>query len=303
VQKEDILVPILMGFIYTALTLVLLVLSVGLFRGINQGLLAGITLLSYPNLIIFGASQCADVPLGFYYLSAIVLLVLALSSKGGHCWFLVALSSGLAAWTKNEGIVFALSMFLLLLLCNLRIDRKPTLITLAWIAAGFLIPGGALLLFKVRLSAENDVLSTLSMSLLQQKLFYWPRYQQILCQFGQELFKFPYCRINPIPFLFLYGFIVGSSLNRRYLRGIVASGLAIALVSLGYFFVYVVTPHDLHWHLDWSLKRLILQLWPSVLFLIFIAIAPPEQLRFRTRFRQEVCKSLRRLPHLVLSLF
>jgi hypothetical protein len=45
---------------------------------------------------------------------------------------------------------------------------------------------------------------------------------------------------------------------------------------IGYFFVYVLTPLDLGYHLTTSLNRLFLQLWPSVIFLCFMIAGSPE---------------------------
>jgi len=47
---------------------------------------------------------------------------------------------------------------------------------------------------------------------------------------------------------------------------------------MGYFAVYLITPYDLVWHLSHSLGRLFLQVWPSALFLFFLAIKGPERL-------------------------
>jgi hypothetical protein len=38
----------------------------------------------------------------------------------------------------------------------------------------------------------------------------------------------------------------------------------------GYYFVYLITERDLRWHLDTSNLWRFVQLWPSVLFLIFM---------------------------------
>ena len=43
----------------------------------------------------------------------------------------------------------------------------------------------------------------------------------------------------------------------------------------GYFFVYVATPRDLDWQLATSCARLMTQLWPAALFLLF-AVTPRE---------------------------
>ena len=40
----------------------------------------------------------------------------------------------------------------------------------------------------------------------------------------------------------------------------------------GYFFIYLITPRDIYWHLRFSLNRLFLQLWPSAIFLFFVAL-------------------------------
>jgi hypothetical protein len=41
--------------------------------------------------------------------------------------------------------------------------------------------------------------------------------------------------------------------------------MAIAAMLVGYYGVYLVTPWDLKWHLEFSLVRLLLQLWPAAL--------------------------------------
>ena len=45
-------------------------------------------------------------------------------------------------------------------------------------------------------------------------------------------------------------------------------------MTVGYFFVYVLTPLDLNYHLLTSLNRLFLQLWPGVLFVVFMVARP-----------------------------
>ena len=43
-------------------------------------------------------------------------------------------------------------------------------------------------------------------------------------------------------------------------------------VLCGFFCVYVVTPHDLHWHLRTALHRLLLQVWPATLLMVFLLV-------------------------------
>jgi len=44
----------------------------------------------------------------------------------------------------------------------------------------------------------------------------------------------------------------------------------------GYFVVYLWTPNDLAWMLGGSLERLLLQLWPTFLFVLFMVLRPIE---------------------------
>jgi hypothetical protein len=53
-----------------------------------------------------------------------------------------------------------------------------------------------------------------------------------------------------------------------------ASVIALGFTLAGYFAIYLITPRDLYWHLRFSLNRLFLQLWPSVIFLFFLLVGP-----------------------------
>lgn len=51
--------------------------------------------------------------------------------------------------------------------------------------------------------------------------------------------------------------------------------LALTLVMLGHFGVFVSMAHELERLLASSLDRLLLQLWPSALFLFFLLVRTP----------------------------
>jgi hypothetical protein len=62
--------------------------------------------------------------------------------------------------------------------------------------------------------------------------------------------------------------------------GWITSAVAIAMI-LGilfvYYVLYLITPFDLDWHLATSLDRLILQVWPAVVFLFFYHARTPRE--------------------------
>ena len=48
----------------------------------------------------------------------------------------------------------------------------------------------------------------------------------------------------------------------------------LAIMLFGYYFIYIITPENQQWHLDTSLGRLLLHLWPALLFLTFMVVKP-----------------------------
>jgi len=87
-------------------------------------------------------------------------------------------------------------------------------------------------------------------------------------------------QINPgtvsILLLIVYLLIAGVRIDDRDRTGLVRAAAVLLLMPASYFFVYMLTPLDLGYHLATSLNRLFLQLWPSVIFLFFMAAGAPE---------------------------
>ena len=77
--------------------------------------------------------------------------------------------------------------------------------------------------------------------------------------------------------LALYMLAVGVKLGERERSAVATAALAIGLLLVGYFFVFVITPHDLGWHVATSLHRLLLHAWPSLLFVFFLFAREPEE--------------------------
>lgn len=75
----------------------------------SQGLLAGMVLLGTKAFVTLGAAEYADVPLAFFILASVLLLGLddAAEQSSPGLLLLAGLCAGLAAWTKNEGILLS----------------------------------------------------------------------------------------------------------------------------------------------------------------------------------------------------
>ncbi|MCL2670173.1 MAG: glycosyltransferase family 39 protein, partial [Syntrophaceae bacterium] len=106
--QEELRMPAVIALVFTFLTLGLLVSALCVFRHRTQGLLAGLLLLGTPFFIAMGAAQFADVPLAFFILATVTILTWQQRSVRPGALALAGLAAGLAAWTKNEGLLFIL---------------------------------------------------------------------------------------------------------------------------------------------------------------------------------------------------
>jgi hypothetical protein len=104
------------------------------------------------------------------------------------------------------------------------------------------------------------------------------RYVEVLRGFKHVVVDFgETSAINPLSVLLFYLFCVGFEDDGRDKMGLATGLVTVSLMVGGYTLVYLTTPHDLTWHLTSSAPRLLLQLWPSAVFLAFLAACSPER--------------------------
>jgi hypothetical protein len=283
---ETVYAPLIISVAFTIASVILLYVAILHVRGHYRAFLAGLLLLWTPYFIQNGSYQYADIPLSFYFLATVLLLYLhqrnPASSRG--LLTIAGVTTGLAAWTKNEGLLFALAVLIAFMtngyLCHnrerFRSDARRFL-------AGLLPVLLLVFYFKARLAPGTDLWLELRVQSLQANLFSWSRFCTTCVEFAKHLYTFgswswkdlPF--VNSLPFLFLFiafaGFVSDRS-ERAALRPVV---LILALMLIGYFLVYLITPKPLVWHLDTSCSRLLLQLWPSCLFIYFCGVGSWKQ--------------------------
>ncbi|MBI3795856.1 MAG: hypothetical protein HY268_02670 [Deltaproteobacteria bacterium] len=80
-----------------------------------------------------------------------------------------------------------------------------------------------------------------------------------------------------LPAMFVYCLLVGVKTDRRDVLILLSATSILILMFVAYFAIYVISPHDLTWHVKTSMGRLVLQWWPSFLFLFFLVTAPPRK--------------------------
>jgi 4-amino-4-deoxy-L-arabinose transferase-like glycosyltransferase len=280
VGGETVAVPILIGMLFTFGTVVLLFSAVSLMRNEVRGFLAGAVLMGTPLFIIHGARQHADIPLAFFILATVVLICLQDRLKGNSMApiVLAGITGGLAAWTKNEGLLFLVAVVMArFATALLRRDLRAGLSEAGCFLAGLTPVLAIIICFKMQFAPPNDLAIGHDLSGLAVPSRYYCIAKEFLRRaftFGrwQELGPVPF---NPMPLLLGYLLCFGVSLRKSEFTGVITSCLALSLLLAGYFVVYLLTPIDLKTHLETSCDRLFLQIWPALVFLCFMAIPSP----------------------------
>jgi len=273
-------VPQAAGFLFLGLVIALLLGCLALHRSTSSALLAGFVLLASTSFLYLAPMQYADLPLAFYFLASIALIVPSSASgvPRGRRLALAGFFASCAAWTKNEGAVFALLMAACLLIFEARQNGiRKALASWRPFALGAAPVLVLVACFALWIAPASDPLLHQNAAQLMRKIEDFARYKQV----GQALFSEAYHFGQPWshPLLLLAILAVGLRFRRkgRYAPALAASGLVIALVFSVYLGVYIVTPRDLAWHLHTSLARLYAQLWPGVVLLFFMLLRTPEE--------------------------
>lgn len=270
------------GIAFTLATATVVMTSLGTRRGGNLGLLAGTVLLGTVRFLRCGAAQYADVPLAFCFVGAVALLIQCdeepTRSAGGKSrgpLLLAGLFAGLAAWTKNEGLLF-LAVTLCVRATIVWKDRGK------WQAireCGCVLAGAApllliLLIFKFQVPAANDLIASQGLRQITQRLLdpvrHWTIGRGAVAGFVQVTQA--YVIVIPLSFLLLRRSHPTMD-NARHERFAVP---VIGLMLAGYYAAYLTTPYELNWHLATSVDRLLVQLWPLTVLVAFWQLRAPE---------------------------
>lgn len=234
-----------------------------------------LTLISTPAFLGWSASQYADIPVGFFFLSVLALIALYFERNlEPHSIRILALAgflAGCAAWTKNEGIPLIAAAGLGLLLPVIR--RRPEALRRAAVfGAGLAVPLAVLIVFKLTVNVRDYVVAYEPGKF--QRALDWSRHVMIWSFLRRFLFSFGNWAVLPyiplIAFILLLG-VYRPVFSSQVWRMIV---LILAVLVAGYYFVYLTTPVELKVHLETSLDRVFLQFWPSILFTLGLMARP-----------------------------
>ncbi len=246
-------------------------------KSVGQAAFGLIVLWGMPVVVNEGSREMADLPLAFFILATGVLIYLFVLHHKPGLLALAGLTAGLAAWTKNEGSLFVLVTGLALAIAFFR--EKPLRI-LIWYAIGLALPLAVVLYFKFFLAPPSDVLSSGPARSIAQVLDL-SRHVQILQSFWGEIrgfgsWKIAWLPYGILPILLVYYLLFRSKVLKEHRTAYIAGITILVAQSLGYYVIYLITPYDLAWHLNYSADRIVLQIFPLILFMVLCASRTPE---------------------------
>ena len=257
-------VPAALSLIFSLATLG--VLSAAL-ASISEALgwLAALVLLATQSFVAQSATQYSDVPVAFFVLAATAMLACAVARDWPPGLLALAgIFAGFAAWTKNEGLPFAIAIAIVAL-WRARSGVK-------WLIAGAAVPILAALALKQFLAQGRESMFPQSAAQAGKMIVDPSRWAKIIASFAHNIWSLGTPWAHPILLLAILGFAFGFLPRQSWKWWLALAPLALIAADFG---IYLMSMADLDWHLGTSNSRLILQVWPAFLFTYFLILRAP----------------------------
>ncbi len=197
-----------------------------------------------------GFAQYADLPLGFLFLCAFICL--EVSERQAAIVAVIGALLGCCMWMKNEGIM--LSAFFILF------NARTLFAQGRWkyFIAGIALPVLTLVIFK-NLAPATDLIegqNAKTGGYLSDASRYKLVWQYLGDNFNHNFIPIKIGLIIYTVFCFVERKLPGRNM------------LILLCCLAGYFFVYIMTPKSLEWHLQTSMDRVLMQLMPSFMYVL-----------------------------------
>ena len=278
--RDMVAAPIAVAALFTAGVAALGMSALWVLRGRTQGLLGAAALLGTPWLLMHGTAQYADVPMAFFFLGTIVLVTLADRFPESRRGLLVlaGFMCGLAVYTKHEGLLFLLGLVIVAVVWLVRSgDRKACLRRIGAFAAGLALPLLLFVYLKTVLAPKaNYMVAGIRTPDVLRRLGDLSRYLYIARSFAEQVFDLRRWCLLPVVLPF-YLLVTGAKRDDRHRPGVRTGAYVLAFMILGQFVVYLITHDKIAWHVTYSIDRFLLELWPTVVFILLLVARTPEE--------------------------
>lgn len=220
--------------------------------------------LTFTPLLFWSSAQYSDIPLACYMMigCSLMIAVEKFPEEATPFAFLAGFFAGSAAWCKNEGLVFLFLIFCwwLILLYRKKLPAQEN--ATGWFLFGVGSIGSAVLVLKGFYAGRPDLAAGhSSLQSVYSLLVDSERHRAI----GQELVQSLDTLWQGWPVLLLAGAFLVWHFMAHYRIARLGPLACVGAMGAVYYLIFATTPHDLSWHLQTAIDRLILQLWPVFL--------------------------------------
>ena len=275
--RNTVAVPITLALLFIVASVVVLIDGLRIISTSRTAALAGCAALGTPYFVVLGASQYADIVMCFFITAAIVLFLISDFTASGTFWLplLSGLSAGMGACVKNEGSLFVVVILgarVALMIWNRhwKVDGVRIGLFVAGLAPFLLV----LDVFRTLAPVPSVLIGSMTVGVIGTRVMDTARHLEILKGLGRNLVRFGNWWVNPLLPMLLYVIV------QRYRRPAYAAtkqawfpAIVFAGMLCGYYGVYLFSPYEVVWHVETSISRLLIQLWPTLLLLWALLVA------------------------------
>ena len=263
--SETTLAPALLSGLWAAAIVAAVIGGLGPERW--QSWVAGAVVVAPVMFTELGAAQTADLPTALFIVATVGVVFTVAGGAGAKRGPLVAAAmlATLAAWTKNEGLLFAAVMTVVVGAWSAWHARPAAA---AWWAVGLVPVGIAVVWFKLVVAPLPPEYLTESEGGGALARFFVVERHALVIETAWPLFwGWGGTFASGLLPLGVVAAVV-SAVRRPAARPLLA---ALVLMLGGYYAVWVVSALDTAWLVRTTFDRLLMQIWPA---LVFIAFAP-----------------------------
>ena len=131
--------------------------------------------------------------------------------------------------------------------------------------------------FKIKIAPPNDIMDAQGAQTFV-KLADYSRYAIAGNWFFEQFSAFGKWALNPW-WLFLLGILFKGISFKENRNSIISGLMLLILMTMSFFFIFIISHLDLVYYLSTSLHRLFFQLFPSFIFIYFLALKNPTRTR------------------------
>lgn len=264
-------VPVANSGAVACAVLALLTASLAARRSLGLGMLGGSVLLATELFASQSAVQYADLLLALAVLAALVLLDAAAGeTQPAPNRLLVAagLAIGFAPWIKNEGVPFAVAA---LAVAMWRFGLRGWLWVLLGSAPGLMATAALTTMAQGRESMFPNTAAE-AFARLGDPSRWW----QSLAGFGNALLQLGPWWAHPVLLMLFLAWAL-RPLPAAERRSRLWLWIPVAVVLAAEYGLFLVTNSDLSWQIGTAASRLVLQVWPGLIWLALTQLRTPEE--------------------------